>query len=115
MLQQAHQGNLPPACATGGHELVVAIVLAPGHVVPVAVRRDGTPSHDAAGSLARDALTRRQVEVLQLVSGGATDKEVAGALGISPRTVQKHLEHAYARLGVHRRTGAALAVVARAG
>jgi DNA-binding CsgD family transcriptional regulator len=53
-------------------------------------------------------LTRRQAEVLRLVAGGATDKEVALALGISPRTVQKHLEHVYARLGVHRRTGAAL-------
>jgi DNA-binding CsgD family transcriptional regulator len=65
---------------------------------------------DARPDPAAAPLTRRQAEVLRLVAGGASDKEVALALGISPRTVQKHLEHVYARLGVHCRTGAAFAL-----
>ncbi len=52
-------------------------------------------------------LTSREVQILASIAGGATNKEVGAALDISPRTVQKHLEHIYEKLGVHRRTAAA--------
>ncbi len=52
-------------------------------------------------------LTSREVQILASIARGATNKEVAADLGISPRTVQKHLEHIYDKLGVHRRTAAA--------
>lgn len=52
-------------------------------------------------------LTGREAQVLSLVADGSTNKEVGSALGISPRTVQKHLEHIYDKLGTHRRTAAA--------
>lgn len=52
-------------------------------------------------------LTSREAQVLSLIADGATNKEVGLALGISPRTVQKHLEHIYAKSGTHRRTAAA--------
>lgn len=52
-------------------------------------------------------LTPREVEILASVARGATNKEVAASLDISPRTVQKHLEHIYDKLGVRRRTAAA--------
>ena len=52
-------------------------------------------------------LTSREVQILASIAGGATNKEVAAELDISPRTVQKHLEHIYDKLGVHRRTAAA--------
>lgn len=51
-------------------------------------------------------LTAREREVLQLVSEGCTDREVAGQLRLSPRTVHKHLENIYRKLGVSTRTGA---------
>jgi DNA-binding CsgD family transcriptional regulator len=54
-----------------------------------------------------DRLTPRQRTVLEHVAAGATDGEIAAALGISPATVGKHLEQIYARLGVHTRTAAA--------
>lgn len=44
--------------------------------------------------------------MVRQVAVGATDKEVGVALGIRPRTVQKHLEHVYAKLGVGARTAA---------
>jgi DNA-binding NarL/FixJ family response regulator len=54
-------------------------------------------------------LTPRQSQVVRMVRSGLTDKEVAEHMGLSPRTVQKHLELAYRRLGVTNRTAAATA------
>lgn len=53
-------------------------------------------------------LTPRQVQVLHLVRAGLTDNEIAARMGLSNRTVQKHLELAYRRLGVRNRTAAAV-------
>ncbi|MEJ2860589.1 helix-turn-helix transcriptional regulator [Actinomycetospora flava] len=54
------------------------------------------------------ALTVREQAVVARVARGATDAAIAHELGISRRTVGKHLENAYAALGVHDRTSAAL-------
>lgn len=51
-------------------------------------------------------LTAREAEVLTWAARGRTDHEVAQVLGTSPRTVDKHLEHAYEKLGVHSRAEA---------
>lgn len=68
--------------------------------------RSSVPS--AAGEAStRRPLTPRQLAVLELVASGLSDKAVAHELGLSVRTVQKHLERSYGRLGVHNRTGAA--------
>lgn len=61
-------------------------------------------------SLERFGLTRRETEVLRSVAVGGTNTEVAQLLGLSPRTVQKHLEHIYGKLGVETRTAAAVRV-----
>jgi DNA-binding CsgD family transcriptional regulator len=49
---------------------------------------------------ALDELTPRQVQLVQLVAEGATDKEMAAQLFLSPRTVDHHLRNAFAKLGV---------------
>ncbi len=51
-------------------------------------------------------LTAREREILDLVAEGKTNAEIAAALWISPGTVRRHLENAYAKLGVHTRTAA---------
>jgi DNA-binding CsgD family transcriptional regulator len=51
-------------------------------------------------------LTNREREILALIAEGRTNAEVATALWISPATVRKHLENAYAKLGVSTRTAA---------
>ena len=51
-------------------------------------------------------LSPREREVLALVADGATDVDVGSQLGLSARTVQKHLEHVYELLGVANRTAA---------
>jgi DNA-binding NarL/FixJ family response regulator len=56
-------------------------------------------------------LTAREAEVLALVARGHSNQEIADVLVLSVRTVQRHIENAYARLGVHNRAGATLAAV----
>lgn len=53
-------------------------------------------------------LTQREAEVMHWLAGGKTDAEIAALLSISPRTVQKHLEHIYIKLGVETRTAAVM-------
>ncbi|MCW2500544.1 MAG: liaR5 [Frankiales bacterium] len=54
-------------------------------------------------------LTQRELEVLGLVAEGRTNQAIAHALEVSPRTVAKHLEHAYRKLDVSCRVQAVAA------
>ncbi|MCF6379564.1 response regulator transcription factor [Nocardioides KLBMP 9356] len=54
------------------------------------------------------ALSPREAEVLRLVVEGLLNKQIAGRLGITERTVKAHLTSAYQRIGVADRTQAAL-------
>ncbi len=61
-------------------------------------------------------LTRREAEVLSWLAQGKTNGEVATILGTRPRTIAKHLEHIFPKIGVETRTAAAnLAITASAG
>lgn len=57
-------------------------------------------------AMARWALTRREAEVLEVMRNGASDKEIAGALGISRYTASKHVEKILEKLDVPNRTAA---------
>lgn len=50
------------------------------------------------------ALSRKQLQVVEHLVSGATDKQIAGALGLSPRTVSNTLRHVYDKTGVSSRT-----------
>jgi len=56
-------------------------------------------------------LTEREIDVLVHLARGLTNKETAVALGIAARTVQHHIEHIYAKIGVSTRAAAALFAV----
>ena len=56
-------------------------------------------------------LTTREGEVLSWLSKGKTNRDIAQILGLSPRTVDKHLEQIYSKLGVENRTAAAAIAV----
>lgn len=60
-------------------------------------------------------LTEREVEVLTWVAKGKTNRDIGDILGMSPRTVNKHLEHIYVKLGVETRTAAAALAIAGEG
>ena len=64
-----------------------------------------------AGSAQTPGLTPREAEVMACVCLGKTNKDIGAILRISPRTVQKHLEHVYQKFGVEMRTAAAIAAV----
>lgn len=59
-----------------------------------------------AEALAALGVSRREGEILSWVVRGKTNPEIAVILSISPRTVQKHLEHIYSSLGVENRHAA---------
>jgi DNA-binding response OmpR family regulator len=52
-------------------------------------------------------LTQRESEVLNWLIKGKTNRDIGEILGTSPRTVNKHLEHVFVKLGVETRTSAA--------
>jgi DNA-binding CsgD family transcriptional regulator len=67
------------------------------------------PETDPAGPAQAPAagLTPREVDVLRLLSGGLTDREIADVLFISPRTVGYHVTNLLSKLGLDSRTAAA--------
>jgi DNA-binding CsgD family transcriptional regulator len=67
-----------------------------------------------AAQLSHLSLTEREREILALVAAGKTNAEIATVLSISARTVQKHLEHVFPKLGVETRTAAAVRALAAA-
>ncbi len=59
-------------------------------------------------------LTARQIEVLRLVTQGKTDRQIASELTLSEKTVGRHMENIFLRLGVSSRA-AATAIAIRSG
>ncbi len=60
-----------------------------------------------------EALTKRELEVLQLVADGLSNQQVSKRLFLSQATVKSHLVHIYAKLGVDSRTSAVAAAATR--
>ncbi len=56
-------------------------------------------------------LTGREAEVLVWIAHGKSNKDIGDILGLSPRTVNKHLEQIYAKLGVENRSSAAVSAL----
>lgn len=64
-------------------------------------------THAAPARALAAPLTTREAEVLSWLAKGKTNRDIADILGMSPRTVNKHLEHIFEKLGVETRTAAA--------
>ncbi|WP_053706841.1 response regulator [Streptomyces sp. WM6373] len=60
-----------------------------------------------------EALTKRELEVLQLVADGLSNQQISNRLFLSQATVKSHLVHVYAKLGVESRTAAVAAAATR--
>jgi DNA-binding NarL/FixJ family response regulator len=101
-------GSLPEAGQAAG----ISGLITPSHSVQqvlAAVRLAlfGQRLPQDAGSVAHDGLSSREREVLMLLSTGATNREIAAAMHVSPETVKKHTLALYRKLGVRNRTEAA--------
>jgi HD-GYP domain-containing protein (c-di-GMP phosphodiesterase class II) len=90
--QEVATGQLPEAA-------VEAVLAAAGAAPARALPRIGV-------------LTGREQEVLQLVAEGLTNVAAGRRMGISAKTVNAHLEHVYAKLGVSTRASAVVAAIA---
>lgn len=82
------------------HHARQGVASAPGDLVPT------HPVSELA--MSPPGLTTREADVMFWLACGKTDVEIAAQLSISPRTVQKHLEHIYVKLGVETRTAAVM-------
>jgi HD-GYP domain-containing protein (c-di-GMP phosphodiesterase class II) len=102
---RAHREPLSPeqAAETLGEECraglfdadaVAAVLKAAGQQVPRVERPAG--------------LSEREAQVIALLARGLQTKQIAGALGISIKTADRHIEHAYRKIGVSTRAAAAL-------
>jgi DNA-binding NarL/FixJ family response regulator len=58
-------------------------------------------------------LSPRELEVLRLLVGGVTDKEIAAAIGVTRRTASKHVAAILAKLEVESRTAAVAVALQR--
>jgi DNA-binding CsgD family transcriptional regulator len=97
--------------ARAGNRLTAHFVAGIDHTVGYLLLK-GERCAASPDELAPLPLTQREREVLALVAAGKTNAEIALLLSISPRTVQKHLEHIFDKLGVETRTAAAMRALA---
>lgn len=72
---------------------------------------EGDASDDQTLLKQKLMLTVREAEVLLWIARGKSNRDIAEILELSPRTVNKHLEQIYAKLGVENRTAAAAAAI----
>jgi DNA-binding NarL/FixJ family response regulator len=71
------------------------------------------PAVDLADDASAEALTPREIEVLELLAEGLSNKGIALRLGISDQTVKFHVASISGKLGAHSRTGAVRLAVRR--
>jgi non-specific serine/threonine protein kinase len=88
-------------------EATAARLIAEGRQMPfpaVVARALAVESEPADPSGTRQTLTRREAEVAALVARGHTNRDIAGQLSLSVRTVEVHVDHVLTKLGFHTRT-----------
>jgi len=69
---------------------------------------------DAGARAHPDSLTEREIEVLRLLAGGRTNKEIADELVLSVRTVERHIGNIYGKIGARGRADATAYALSRA-
>ena len=95
------------------HEEISRAVRAAARGEPVLAPGVAERLMDRARGAAGDALTGREIEVLEHVARGLTNSEIAHELFVSATTVKAHLAHIYRKLGVSDRTAAVTAALER--
>jgi DNA-binding NarL/FixJ family response regulator len=108
-LQQIGAGSDAPLIVDGARRLEFSSVgrLGPDEIL----LRLAEAGADAAFLQRQLRLTAREAEVLLWIGRGKSNRDISEILGISPRTVNKHLEQVFEKLGVENRASAAALAV----
>jgi DNA-binding response OmpR family regulator/DNA-binding CsgD family transcriptional regulator len=109
LTQEISEAIMPLVMIKTGGRLSLSLANASEEQWVILLREESDAQQiDALMSLFK--LTIREAEVLYWVTKGKTSRDIGDILGSSPRTVNKHLEHIYVKLGVETRTAAAALV-----
>jgi DNA-binding NarL/FixJ family response regulator len=104
--------TLDEPLASSGEEAAARAELGAGRGRPVPVKAEsaaarakvagsgGTASVRTASAYPAE-LTHREVEVLRLIAAGQSNRAIAAALYLSPRTVERHVANIYLKIGAH--------------
>ena len=103
-----HAGREPNALliAEGSRRLLASFHDQTGDQEWLVVLREENDASAIESLIAAFRLTQRGAEVLYWVTLGKTSKDIGDIIGSSPRTINKHLEHVFEKLGVETRTAA---------
>ncbi|SDE49421.1 response regulator transcription factor [Rhodospira trueperi] len=96
--------DLPPSALHGQWGLTFIDRIGPNELLLRLVTAD--PDRDRRRLREGLSLTGREAEVLMWLARGKSNRDIAAILSVSPRTVDKHLEQVYAKIGVENRTAA---------
>ena len=102
-----HRPALEPAAAASAIEASASAGAFDPECARAVVTAAGQRPSQAQGAWPK-GLSDREVDVLRLVAQGCSNREVAAALVISPRTAEHHIAHIYAKIGSSTRAAAAL-------
>lgn len=108
--QQARRDGREPLSllvAQGSRRLLASFHDQTGDDEWLVVLREENDGSAIESLIAAFRLTQREAEVLYWVTLGKTSRDIGEIVGSSPRTVDKHLEHVFEKLGVETRTAAA--------
>ena len=106
-VQSGATGYLAKYCAPGVLVAAIQSVAAGKKIFPARFGIREAASSANAFPAGRDsvALTERQKQVLQLIADGQANKQIAAALAISIKTVQKHRQEVMNKLNIHNTAG----------
>jgi DNA-binding CsgD family transcriptional regulator len=107
--RNAGAGEFTIGLGDGRLDLVFLGEVAAGECLFRVARHDSRDEPEAL--MARLALTAREAEVLTWIARGKSNRDIGEILGISPRTVNKHLEQIFTKLGIENRASAAAVAV----
>ena len=114
--QAAHmqgQSHPPLTLARGSRRLIFSAAEYSEDAQWMIVLREESDAAQIEKLMASFKLTQRESEVLNWVIKGKTNRDIGDILGTSPRTVNKHLEHVFVKLGVETRTSAAAVALSK--
>jgi len=106
-------GDVPETwtCVTGTHRLHCSLHPASAEDEWLLVLTESSNGAAIEALSLQFRLTAREAEVLYWVAQGKTNRDIGDILGTRPKTITKHLEHVFEKLGVETRTAAAARVL----